>query len=243
MLLSFKSFFHTFYEHTHFLSQTGCKWVELCFVCLKTTRSELVFLKSYLVSALQDDPVRSCQRNREKQTGFTQTFTLFHLSLLCLCERDSQQMPKPPSGLCVMNEAIEGRRHWFTCRPLSGQTWQRQRNVQGTVRTSCFLLRPEARSLPERLFNQPNSLGISYKPKQSADWSSGVCERSVFDRWVCAVLAAWIISVAQNECPAGDAELSSSWDPSQQIRAHIREESRLAQPAQCERYRETYCVH
>lgn len=88
------------HTHTHFLSQTGCKWVELCVVCLKPTRSELVFLKSYLVSALQDDPVRSCQRNREKQTGFTQTFTQFHLSLPRLCERDSQQMPKPPS-VCV----------------------------------------------------------------------------------------------------------------------------------------------
>lgn len=150
---------------------------------------------------------------------------------------------KASEHLCVMNEAIEGSRHWFTCRPLRGQTWQRQRNVQGTVRTSCFLLRPETRSLPEHLFNQSNSLGISYEPKQSADWSSGVCERSVFDRWVSVVLAAWIISVAQNECPAGDTELSSSWDPSQQIQAHIWEESRLAQPAQCERYRETYCVH
>lgn len=150
-----------------------------------------------------------------------------------------QQMPKPPSDLCVMNEAID----WFTCRPLRGQPWRRQRNVQGTGRTSCFLLRPETRSLPERLFNKPNSLGISYESIQSADWSSGVCERSAFDRWVSAVLAAWIISVAQNECPAGATELSSSWDPSQQIRACIREESRLAQPAQCERYRETYCVH
>ncbi len=114
-------------------------------MCLKTTRSELVFLKTYLVSALQDDPVRSCQRNRETNRFYSN----FH--------------PVPPvfvsrcqslRAFCVCAEWSDWLVH---LRPLRGHTWRRQRNVQGTGRTSCFLLRPETRSLPERLFNQPNS--------------------------------------------------------------------------------------
>lgn len=54
-------------------------------------------------------------------------------------------------------------------------------------------------------------------------------DASVFDGGVCALcirsgFGKADISVAQIDCPAGDAELSSSQDPGQQIRAHIRED-------------------